>query len=204
MGREVTCMCRTNADEGKVKAHLEADQIILRGNTRRVIALATVSDVRAEGEAVHFQVGDDRIVLEMGVREAALWAAKMTTPPPALSKKLGLSPSSKALTVGPVDDPALQEALQGTVTRKAAEAKMLIATVADEDGLAEAVQSHARLPDGAPLWIVYRKGPKSTFGEQQVRDAMRSQGFVDNKVAAVSAQLTAARFSRTASAVGSG
>jgi hypothetical protein len=46
----------------------------------------------------------------------------------------------------------------------------------------------------SPLWIVYPKGANSEVKESGVRDLLRSHGFVDTKVASVSARLTALRF----------
>ena len=48
----------------------------------------------------------------------------------------------------------------------------------------------------APLWIVYPKGPASPLKESVVRELLRSLGFIDTKVASVSAKLTALRFVR--------
>ena len=46
----------------------------------------------------------------------------------------------------------------------------------------------------SPLWIVYPKGANSEVKESGLRDLLRSRGFVDTKVASVSARLTALRF----------
>jgi hypothetical protein len=46
----------------------------------------------------------------------------------------------------------------------------------------------------SPLWVVYPKGAKSEVKESGVRDLLRSRGFIDTKVASVSARLTALRF----------
>jgi hypothetical protein len=54
----------------------------------------------------------------------------------------------------------------------------------------------ARQTLGGPLWIVYPKGANSPVKESLVRDLLRSQGFIDTKVASVSARLTAMRFVR--------
>jgi hypothetical protein len=52
------------------------------------------------------------------------------------------------------------------------------------------------LPGGSQIWIIHGKGRETAFGEARVRQGMRSGGFVDSKVAAVSQGLTANRYSK--------
>ena len=44
------------------------------------------------------------------------------------------------------------------------------------------------------LWVIYPKGASSGVKESTVRELLRSHGFIDTKVASVSARLTALRF----------
>ncbi len=53
---------------------------------------------------------------------------------------------------------------------------------------------HETLSVGRPIWLVYSKGAKAAFGERAVREGMRSAGYKDTKVTAVSDTLNATRY----------
>lgn len=196
MGREVLCKGRWNSQAGEVKALLESREIILRGHLKMRIPISAISEVRVDDEGLRFKVGGDQVVLELGTGEAVQWAKKMTAPPPTLRDRLGISAAAKALVLGRIKDAVLKDALRDVHTRVPADAKMVVAVVQDEDELATAARAHGALPSKSAIWIIHDKGPGTTFGEAQVRASMRSRGFVDTKVAAVSATLTATRYSK--------
>jgi hypothetical protein len=50
---------------------------------------------------------------------------------------------------------------------------------------------------GNPLWIVFPKGATSEVKESALRELLRSRGFMDTKVASVSAKLTGIRFNKS-------
>jgi hypothetical protein len=193
MGREVQCACRRGEDSGAVKALLESDEIIVRGPIKLRARLAEIDSAEVDAEGLHFSVGGDQVALLMGATEAELWLQKIKAPPKSLRDKLGLSDEAKAYVVGQVDDTALRSALDGFTATTAA--RMIIAIARDERQVAAAAEAAKHLVAGATIWIVYEKGKNSVFGETRVRDAMRTLGYVDTKVAAVSARLTASRFS---------
>jgi hypothetical protein len=97
--------------------------------------------------------------------------------------------------IGPVSDAALKEALHGYTASRSSDARMVIAVTQNDRHLADAVRAHKLLDAGAALWVVYVKGKSSSFGETRVRDGLRAMGYVDTKVASVSTELTASRFS---------
>jgi hypothetical protein len=196
MGREVQCMCRWADQSGQVKALLESEEIILRGTFKQRVPLAAVTGIEAGEAGLRFVFGPERIVLEMGLIEAGRWLTKIQTPPPSLRQKLGLEGISKALVVGAVGEPVLQDALEGFTTSAQADACMVIGMVENEDELAQAMRAHQALDPRAPIWIVSVKGKASPFGETRVREAMRARGFFDTKVASVSGTLTAGRYLR--------
>jgi hypothetical protein len=195
MGREVQCKCKWANETGTVKAMLESDEIIVRGDIKHRVPTAEISRLRVDAEGLHFAVGGDRVTIAMGESEAERWLKKMMTPPPGLREKLGLRDVAKALVIGPVSDAALKEALHGYTTSVSSDARMVIAVTQNDRHLADAVHAYKLLNAGAALWIVYTKGKNSTFGETRVRDGLRALGFVDTKVASVSTALTASRFS---------
>ena len=171
--------------------------LILRGDLRRAIPIAGMERVHVEGEALCFTIGSEQIVLALGADVAARWAKKIAAPPRSLADKLGVSGEAKALVLGDdIHDPALEAALEGARAQTEADAALSVAIVTDEAALGQALQRHARLPNGAPIWIVHRKGRNASFGETSIRAAMRLRGFIDTKVASVSSRLTAIRYSR--------
>jgi hypothetical protein len=198
VGREAHCLCKWGNGEGKVKALLESQELILRGDHRRRIPISQMKRVGVESDCLCFDLDGERISLALGADEAERWAKKIAKPPPTLREKMGVGPAAKAFIVGRIAAPALRDALHGACTKTPAEAKLAIAVVAEEADLMQAMRTHAQLPDGAAIWIVYGKGRAAAFGESAVRSGMRAGGFIDTKVAAVSPELTAMRFSRQA------
>ncbi|MEA1676543.1 hypothetical protein [Nitrospirillum sp. BR 11163] len=195
MGLEAVCHATWNGGAGEVKALLESRELILRGEVRRTLPLAAITAVAVEGDDLVLATPDGRLILTLGVA-AARWAKKLTTPPPSLAQKLGVGPAAPVLVIGRVDDPALVEALEGAVAATPAEARLALAMVENAADLERAVAAHASLPAGDALWIIHGKGPKTTFGEAPVRAWMRATGFMDTKISAVSATLSATRYTR--------
>jgi hypothetical protein len=192
MGLEAKCRC--NGVSGEVKALLEAHELILRGEIKRRFPLASVSDLRTIGDELRFKNSAGEFALELGADQARRWAEKIATPPPSLAKKLGVSPTSKIMLIGPIDDIALQEALKDGIAAQKEEARLSLALVHDEPTLIHALDVHESSATGTPIWIVYEKGRKTPFGEGRVRSFMRGAGYRDNKVSAVSDTLSATRY----------
>lgn len=193
MGREATCTCRWGGDSGEVKVLLEADELIVRGAFRRSVPRAAIAGIEVDGECLRFQADGEPVALELGPTQAARWREAMLKAAPTLAAKLGIGPASPAHLIGACDDAALAAALTGHTTDDPAGAAVLIARVDAPAALDAARRLHS-LHHSVPLWVVYRKGPKSPFGETAVRTAMRSHGYIDTKVAGVSEMLTAAKF----------
>jgi len=191
MGLEAHCACRWNGGAGTVKALLETRDLILRGDVKRTLPIASLAEIRVDGDALHFRAGDEVWALILGAAPAQRWAKKLATPPPTLAHKLGIGPDARVRVIGPVEDAALLDALQGAVAAEGEAAGLSIAVVADEAALDHVLQVHGAT---GPLWLVYAKGPKSRFGEGPVRRLMRAAGYIDVKVSAVSDRLSATRY----------
>jgi len=205
MGREATCECQWGTESGQCKVLLETSELIVRelkrGPLRRTVSIASLVKVEVHGDQLKFRAGKDEVTLALGADLAQSWAKKMAIPPPTLAKKLGLTPSAKILLIGEPESEELQSALAESVadTGKASakNPEQIIAclhTEAELDRALARITAHA----STPVWIIYPKGPKSSLPESAVRNTLRSQGFIDTKVAAVSPALTALRFIRRA------
>ncbi|WP_413989730.1 hypothetical protein ACMDCR_27860 [Labrys okinawensis] len=197
MGREALVPCRWNGRSAVAKALLESHELILRGGLKGRFAIAGMSEIGVEGEELHFRVGEDSLALQLGADLATSWAKKLATPPPTLAQKLGIGPDNKAWLIGEVKEPMLLAALANAQAYIMAEVRISLAVVGSAAELAHAMALHEGLPAAVPIWIVHGKGPHFTFGEAQVRQAMRKAGYRDNKVSAVSETQSATRYARS-------
>jgi hypothetical protein len=191
MGREATCHCKWGAEEGECKVLLEGRELILRSGIRRRISLSAMSSVAARGSNLVFTVGQDQVELHLGVEAAQRWAKAIQTPPPSLAGKLGISRTTRLSVVGNIQCDELKEALAEAAPASEKEVDLVLLSVNSQS---ELLQYLAAETCTAPLWIVYPKGSNSEVKEPGLRDLLRSRGFVDTKVASVSARLTALRF----------
>ena len=194
MGREANCHCQWADEAGPCKVLLETHELILRGTIRRKAPIASVTQIFVRGEALHFRVGGENVVLSLGSQQAERWAKAMTTPPPTLAAKLGISSATRLLVLGEIHDAALEEALRQTTTANYEDADLMLSIARSEEDIHNTLAKHALCKNGPPLWIVYTKGAGQKLPESFIRSLMRAQDFIDTKVASVSATLTALRF----------
>jgi hypothetical protein len=195
MGREATCRCQWGIEEAEVRALLETHELILRGGMRRSVSLGSIQNVSAKADSLRFQVGEDWVTLKLGTQAAARWAEAIANPP-TLAKKLGISSGKRIRTFGFTQDEALREAFKQARSEPGGEADLLFFVVRTPEELEEHLTRSQILkaPDRS-VWIVYPKGKGKEINEAHVRETMRSHGMVDTKVASVSEDLTALRFS---------
>jgi hypothetical protein len=193
MGREATCHCKWGADEGDCKVLLEGRELILRSGLRRRVSLSEMSGVAARGSKLVFTVGQDHVELGLGPEAAQRWAKAIQTPPPSLAGKLGISRTTRLAVVGKIQSEELEEAVSEAAPAKGKDADLVLLCVNSQSELQQyfAVEIYT-----APLWIVYPKGANSEVKESDLRDLLRGRGFIDTKVASVSARLTALRFAK--------
>jgi hypothetical protein len=198
VGREARCAASWGARSGEVTALLESTELIVRGAFRARAPLASLRDVRADGDTLRFRAGDEDVALRLG-RAAARWAAALAKPPPSLAAKLGITAATRVLVAGPLDDDALAAAVAAGTRSGAHDPDLIVARVDDADTLARIAQEHREALDRrVPLWVVYVKGKHGPLGERAVRTLLRERGLTDLKVASVSTALTALLFARTA------
>jgi hypothetical protein len=181
MGREATCHCKWGDEEGDCKVLLESGELILRLGLRRRVPLSSLDGLSTHGDKLIFRVGQDSVELRLGPEIAQRWAKAIATPLPTLATKLGISR-------------AVAEA--GAVGARGANLTLICASLQSEmdHALAQWFKSNS---SGNPLWIVFPKGATSEVKESALRELLRSRGFMDTKVASVSAKLTAIRFNKS-------
>ncbi len=199
MGREASCTARVGTETAEVTALLESTAIVLRGDIKRRWDIAALQNLRLEAGELRFDAGDEAAALALGEKEGERWLKKLQTPPPTLAAKLGVSADNPALLIGPTVgplDPALAEALAGSITTNLREARMLVAVLSKPSELPRMAEFHADMICKT-VWVVHPKGPGASPSDAEVRTAMRGWGYVDNKTSAVSDALTATRYVRT-------
>jgi hypothetical protein len=195
VGREARCAASWGARSGEVTVHLDSTELTVRGAFRARAPLASLHDVRAEGDTLRFRTGEDEVALILG-RAAPRWAVAIAKPAPSLAAKLGIVAGTRVLAVGTVDDDRLAGAL-AVGTADGSDPDLIVARVDDADELARIASEHgALLARRVPLWVVYTTGKGAPLGETAVRAMLRERGLIDLKVASVSATLTALQFAR--------
>jgi len=196
LGREAECTCEWNGSSANVKALIEPPDLILRGGIKRRIPFAEMKHIRADGDTLRFEFGKDKVALHLGSTLTVKWVQYLTTPPPSLARKLGITGSTIVRMVGKPDDEALLEAL--AVAQSSAgkgPGDLILARVNTPSELSRALTTTAeQLDRGVPIWFIYPKGKGHPLTENNVRSTALAAGIVDTKVAAVSPRLTALRF----------
>ena len=223
MGKEATVDYQWNGLSGQARAFLESKELILRvvtpdakRQTHKVI-LTSVKKVEVHGNQLHLHTGpklgvqdDERdqdgatLILafesDSGSSEAQSWARKLTTPPPTLAAKLGITGETQLLLMGEFTSEELASAIGEAAAMDSNCPDLILARVATIRDLDFVLDCYKRLPLKPPIWIIYPKGRSksdnatSAVGETAIRDALRREGLIDTKVVSVSATLTALRF----------
>jgi hypothetical protein len=194
MGREAVCDCTFDGTTTKVKALLESEELILRGDIRLRAPLHALHHVRVESESLCFNLDEGPVRLDLGAAAAKSWAKKIKSPTPSLADKLGIT-GKTVRTIGPISDRALDSALSSAALVRAQNPDLILSYVDTPESLAATLrEAKAQLARSIPIWLVYRKGPGHPLNESAIRTTLRAQGLMDTKVVSVSAELTALRF----------
>ena len=205
MGRELVCKVRYSGKTASGKTLLETNEIIVRGDLRLKIPLASLTSVRARDGELHLAWSGETAVFELGA-QAETWAHKILHPK-TTAEKLGIKPGLRVSAIGNFDDEFVRQLRAGADAfseSKTLKESDLIFFAADEaPKLARAAQLASSLSNAGALWIVYPKGRRE-IREQQVLDAGRRAGLVDVKVVSFSATHTALKFVRPKAARKSG
>jgi hypothetical protein len=194
MGREAICDCTFAGTTTKVKALLESEELILRGDISLRAPLHALHHVRVESESLCFNLDEGPIRLDLGAAAAKSWAKKIKSPPPSLADKFGIT-GKTVRVIGPLSDRALDSALSSAARISTRNPDLILSYVDTPESLAAVLrEAKTQLARSVPIWLVYRKGPGHPLNEAAIRATLRAHGLMDTKVASVSADLTALRF----------
>ena len=197
MGREAICHCKWGDEEGDCKVLLEGPELIVRLGIRRRVPVSSLAGVSTHGGKLVFRVGEDPVELRLGPDAAQRWAKAIATPLPSLATKLGISRTTKLLILGNIESEELKAAVAEAGAADGSEANLILICASSgpevDHGLAHCFKGKAC---SGPLWMVYPKGAHSEVKGSELRELLRNRGFIDTKVASVSAKLTAMRFTK--------
>jgi len=198
VGREALCQGQLGGESGEVIAHLEANEIRIRGAFNANLRLADLSLVRMEGEALKAESPHGLLFLSLGSREGRKWLDSIANPP-ALEKKLGLG---SGVPVHVVDNsPVVMDALTPTATAMVdlENANLVFITVVSRDDLQMLDGVARKLPKDSHLWVLRKKGKVVPIKESEIMACLRSHGLAPTKTAAWSELYSADRYSRSRS-----
>jgi hypothetical protein len=205
MGQEARCVALIGERRAEVKALLETDELILRGEHRLRLPFATLDSVEASDGLLTLRHADETVILDLGA-VAERWAARIRNPPTLLDK-LGVKPGQRIVLVGLTDEqlrrrlhecadvfesmsihaPSFAHDIVGADFNLVF---VQIQTLLDLDALP--IARAAITQDGA-VWVVHPKG-RADLKDTDVIAAGRAAGLVDNKVARISDRYSALRF----------
>jgi hypothetical protein len=189
MGRKAEGHAIWRGASGAVRALLESDGIILRGEVRAKLPRAGLMDWRVEGEDLCLRSDGEPLVLTLGAKEAAAWVKALEKPLPSLAAKLGVSAEALAWVIGGPAPKEIAVAVAGAQASGPKGAAMIIAVLTSPGDLVAAVA--AGQAGGLRVWCVHGKGRGAAVSDAMVREAFRAAGWMDIKASAVSEGLTA-------------
>jgi hypothetical protein len=196
MGRDAGTTATVDGRTCNVRALLEADAVILRGDLRLRLPRDLLTGWQVAGGDLHLSAAQGDVTLHLGPNEAAAWARALDRPAPTLAQKLGFGPATRVWPVRPVTDAALLDAMRGVTVSPTADGATLglavVMTADDLEALTAVMADHPALP----VWVVNTKGAKAIPGDTAIRTTLRAAGMIDSKTCAVSPALSATRYAR--------
>jgi hypothetical protein len=187
VGKEIECVVHHEGRTASVKALLETDSIILRGDIRATLPFATLTRI----EAQEGQLWLNETVLELGV-QADKWAQKILHPPTLLDK-LGIKAGMKVSLLNFGDRSFMGEIDYDTCLKSEVEYDAVLIHTPTLNELSGLHKIKHAIGKKTILWIVYPKGRKD-ITERQVFVHGKAIGLVDVKVCRFSDADTALKF----------
>jgi hypothetical protein len=194
MGRTLKTSMRDGDGTVPGTALLETDEIIFRGERRRVIPFASIKSLVVRGGDLIIKLGGEELAFALGHDEATRWLDKIKNPK-SVVQKLGLKPAQRICLIGSDDAFAADLHAAGLTPspKLHTNSDVIFFAVAARTDLSRLPTLKKSLaPDGS-LWILRPRGAKDP-SESDVRSAALSAGLVDVKVVRVSPEKTGDKF----------
>jgi hypothetical protein len=187
MGKEVLCQARHQGQTATVRAQLETEAVILRGDIRLFLPLASLGRVEAIDGELHL----DDTVLELGP-QAVKWAEKILHPPTLLDK-LGVKAGMRIAVLNFSDRAFMADHGHDTCLKSETEYDIILVHTPTLNELRDLHKIKHAVAKRTMLWIVYPKGRKD-ITEGHVFVQGKAMGLVDVKVCKFSETHTALKF----------
>jgi hypothetical protein len=189
MGREAEGHAIWRGQSGAVKALLESDGIVLRGEVRAKLRRDGLMNWRVEDEDLALQAEGEPLLLTLGAKEAAAWVKALDKPLPSLAAKLGVSATAMAWVIGAPMPEEIAVAVAGVQSPGPKGAVVIVAVLTGPGDLEAALA--AGQAQGLRVWCVHGKGKGAVVSDAAVRTAFRAAGWMDIKSCAVSEAFSA-------------
>lgn len=189
MGREIQCRVSHRGQTAEVKALLETEAVILRGEIKATIPFAGLLRVEAVGGVLHL----DDTTLDLGP-QAAKWADKILHPPTLLDK-LGIKPGMRTALLGFGNRSFMLDHPFDACLKEDAEYDAILFHAPSLNELSGLHKIKHAVGKKTMLWIVYPKG-RQDIKESHVFAHGKAIGLVDVKVCKFSEAETGLKFVR--------
>lgn len=194
MGNEANCRAWFDDREANGKALLETEELIFRGDVRKVIPFATVTAAEASDDGrLILRHGGGVAIFDLGVKDAEAWARKILNPRGRLDK-LGVKEGMRVSVLG-VDETSFLDELRArvpnlTVGEPAPQSDIIFLGADRRDTLAQLVPLQAALKRNGAIWVVRPRGIVAITEADVMREG-KAAGLVDTKVVKFSETHTA-------------
>lgn len=193
MGLEANILCHKSDDTYEIKAILESRELILRGALKMRILIKDILNTKVEIDILEFEYRDEKYRFELG-EAAQKWYQKIISPPKSLSQKFGLKSDSKIYSINSFSSDEINLALKNCQFADLENAQIIFAQIKTIDDLEFIHKKIAKLKSDFAIWLIYPKGKNVILKESDIRQFMRQNGFMDNKISAIDDVFTATRY----------
>lgn len=195
MGLESNILCHKDDGTYEIKAHLESRELILRGALKMRIPIKDILNPKADNDILEFEYKDEKYRFELGGLSQK-WYQKIISPPKSLAQKFGLKNDAKIHLLNEFSSDEVNFALQNRQIHDLENAQIIFAQIKTIDELEIIHKKIAPLKSNFAIWLIYPKGKNAILKESQIREFMRQNGFMDNKISAIDDIWTSARYAR--------
>lgn len=195
MGLEANILCHKDDGTYEIKAHLESRELILRGALKMRIPIKDILNPKAEIDILEFEYKDEKYRFELG-EAAQKWYQKIISPPKSLAQKFGLKNDAKTYPLNDISSDEVNLAIQNCQFADLENAQIIFAQIKNIDDLEFIHKKIVKLKSNFAIWLIYQKGKNAILKENQIREFMRQNGFMDNKISAIDDIWTSARYAR--------
>lgn len=193
MGNEAFCTAWFDGVEAQGKALLETEEVIFRGDQRRVIRFTDIVAADAADGLLTLRHAGGTATFQLGPKDAEAWAHKITNPKNRLDK-LGVADGMR-VSVLDIDDAAFLVELGERISdlhigEVAADSDMVFLGATERATLHRLAPLQDALKRNGAVWVVRPKGI-AAITEADVMAAGKAVGLVDTKVVKFSETHTA-------------